>query len=65
MPKKSGLELLESRVWHDLSIIGYPINEWIPEKFDDSGDRILDVLIVGAGQGGIVDWIDRVRDTRQ
>ena len=33
--------------------IGYPLNEWVPEKFTKEGERVLDVLIVGAGQGGL------------
>ena len=53
MSKKTGLEILEERVSHDLSIIGYPINEWVPAKFDSDGQRVLDVLIVGGGQGGL------------
>ncbi|MBH67408.1 MAG: oxidoreductase [Rhodospirillaceae bacterium] len=53
MSKKTGLEILEARVSHDLSIIGYPINEWVPAKFDSDGQRVLDVLIVGGGQGGL------------
>ena len=31
--KVLGLSALEQRVKHDLSIIGYPLDEWVPEKF--------------------------------
>ena len=52
MIKTSGLLKLEKRIAHDLSIISYPINSWIPSKFDEQGKRVLDVLVVGGGQGG-------------
>ena len=51
--KVLGLGALEQRLQHDLNIIGYPLNEWVPEKFTKEGERVLDVLIVGAGQGGL------------
>ena len=44
---------MEKRPAHDLSIISYPINCWIPLKFDEKGQRVLDVLVVGIGQGGL------------
>ena len=52
MTKTSGLQKLEKCVAHDLSIISYPINGWIPSKFDEKGQRVLDVLVVGGEQGG-------------
>ena len=52
MIKTSRLQKLEKRSAHDLSIISYPINGWIPLKFDEKGQRVLDVLVVGRGQGG-------------
>ena len=51
--KVLGLSALEARLKHDLSIIEYPLNEWVPERFTKEGERILDVLIVGGGQGGL------------
>ena len=51
--KVLGLGALEQRLHHDLNIIGYPLNEWVPERFTKEGERVLDVLIVGAGQGGL------------
>ena len=51
--KTSGLQKLEKRVAHDLSIVSHPINGWIPSKFDKKGHRVLDVLVVGGGQGGL------------
>ena len=53
MIKTSRLLKLEKRIAHDLSIISYLINGWIPSKFDKQGKRVLDVLVVGGGQGGL------------
>ena len=47
-----GLAALEARVARDLDLIKYPEPRWVPERRTPSGERILDVLIVGAGQGG-------------
>ncbi len=47
-----GLEALKARVARDLDLIKYPEPRWVPERRTSSGERILDVLVVGAGQGG-------------
>ena len=52
MIKTSRLQKLEKHSAHDPSIISYPINWWIPLKFDENGQRVLDVLVVGRGLGG-------------
>ncbi len=65
MIKTSGLPKLEKRVAHDLSIISYPVNEWIPPKFDEQGQRILDVLVVGGGQGGLTIAFQLLRERVQ
>ena len=49
MIKTSGLLKLEKRTAHDLSIISYPVNVWIPSKFDEQDKRVLDFLVVGVG----------------
>ena len=48
-----GLGALEQQIIHDLEIIGYPLNEWVPRRYTDEGERVLDVLIIGGGQGGL------------
>jgi len=53
MIKTSRLQKLEKRSAHDLSIISYLINWWIPLKFYENGQRVLDVLVVGRVQGGL------------
>ena len=65
MIKTSGLPKLEKRVAHDLSIISYPVNEWIPPKFDEQGQRVLDVLVVGGGQGGLTIAFQLLRERVQ
>lgn len=46
------LAALEARVRRDLALISYPELRWLPEHRGPSGERVLDVLIVGGGQGG-------------
>ena len=48
----STLRELEERITHDLSLIDYPARSWVPpRRYQDQ--PVLDVLIVGAGQGGL------------
>ena len=65
MIKTSGLLKLEKRIAHDLSIISYPVNGWIPSKFDEQGKRVLDVLVVGGGQGGLAIAFQLLRERVQ
>lgn len=44
---------LETRVRRDLALTAYPADPWMPERTGPDGARLLDVLIVGAGQGGL------------
>lgn len=61
-PLSDGLTALEARVARDLSLIAYPEPRWVPERIAASGERILDVLVVGAGQGGLVTLFALLRD---
>ena len=65
MIKTSRLQKLEKRSAHDLSIISYPINWWIPLKFDEKGQRVLDVLVVGRRQGGLAIAFQLLRERVQ
>jgi cation diffusion facilitator CzcD-associated flavoprotein CzcO len=47
-----GGENLTGRVREDLALLSYPRRNWVPERIR-AGDRVLDVLIVGAGQAGL------------
>jgi cation diffusion facilitator CzcD-associated flavoprotein CzcO len=46
------LEALEQAVRRDLLYTGYPAHTWVPPQHRD-GSRVLDVAIIGAGQGGL------------
>ena len=43
-----GLAALEAQVRRDLSLIDYPAHAWVPQR-----PGVLDVAIVGGGQGGV------------
>lgn len=47
-----GLKVLEQRVAEDLAKVGYPSGRWVTPHHTHDGSRVLDVLIVGGGQGG-------------
>jgi FAD-dependent urate hydroxylase len=46
------LEALTARVHRDLELIAHPRSPWLEPKQAPDGSPALDVLIVGAGQGG-------------
>jgi len=47
------LAALEDRVRHELEILEYPKDDWVPATTHSSGRPVLDVAICGAGQGGL------------
>jgi len=46
------LDALAAVVRRDLNYTGYPAHAWIPPRLKN-GQRVLDVAIIGAGQGGL------------
>lgn len=44
---------LGTRVRRDLALVDYPRGDWVPPRRHPSGAPVYDVLIVGAGQGGL------------
>ncbi|MEQ8395273.1 NAD(P)/FAD-dependent oxidoreductase [Thalassobaculum sp.] len=48
-----GLRALELQIVRDLQRIAYPKSEWVPPRYGVDGERVLDVLVVGGGQGGL------------
>ncbi|MBV1830135.1 NAD(P)/FAD-dependent oxidoreductase [Komagataeibacter sp. AV436] len=48
----SDLAMLEARISRDLDMIAYPEGQWVPEHAVD-GQPVHDVVIIGAGQGGL------------
>jgi cation diffusion facilitator CzcD-associated flavoprotein CzcO len=57
-----GLAALEAAIARDLALIAYPEPRWVPERRAASGEPILDVLVIGAGQGGLVTLFALARD---
>jgi cation diffusion facilitator CzcD-associated flavoprotein CzcO len=54
MTAEVSLDTLGQRVRDDLDLLAYPRRDWLtPRRTRDGGAPILDVLIVGAGQGGL------------
>lgn len=48
-----GLDALEARVTEDLRTLSYPDAAWVPERQTPEGSPVLDVLVIGGGQGGL------------
>jgi cation diffusion facilitator CzcD-associated flavoprotein CzcO len=48
----SGLAALEAQIKRDHALTCFPEPLWVPPRRTAAGELILDVLIVGAGQGG-------------
>ena len=48
-----GLDALEMRVAEDLRTISYPDAAWVPERRTPDRKPVLDVLVIGGGQGGL------------
>jgi len=49
----SSLAALEARIAKDLEIVAYPDAAWVPEHRGPDERPILDVLVIGGGQGGL------------
>ena len=47
------LAALEARVRHDLEILDFPRERWLPKRAHPAGHHVHDVAIVGAGQSGL------------
>lgn len=53
LPAPEGLAALEARVKRDLDIQSYPSRSWVRSRETGAGEPVLDVLVVGGGQGGL------------
>src|SRR5579862_4861518 len=49
----SGLLALEAALTRDLERLAYPARDWVRPRVAPGGQDSLDVLIIGAGQGGL------------
>jgi cation diffusion facilitator CzcD-associated flavoprotein CzcO len=47
------LDRLADRVRTELDLLEYPKRDWLPQRRTAAGQTIYDVVIVGAGQGGL------------
>ncbi len=59
------LHILKDQAQRDLFTLRHPETDWMPQRVGPDGNKLLDVLIVGAGQGGlaIAGWLLRERVT--
>jgi cation diffusion facilitator CzcD-associated flavoprotein CzcO len=44
---------LESRVRDELGRTAHPVRAWVPQRTSPEGHHVYDVVVVGAGQGGL------------
>jgi FAD-dependent urate hydroxylase len=58
----AGLAQLAERVKRELSLLNYPARAWVDAKRTRAGAPILDVLVVGAGQGGLATAFGLLRE---
>jgi cation diffusion facilitator CzcD-associated flavoprotein CzcO len=57
-----GLRKLSEQVLRELELLDYPRREWMPARASSSGAHIYDVIIVGAGQGGLATAFGLLRE---
>ncbi|HEX4445153.1 MAG TPA: FAD-dependent oxidoreductase, partial [Polyangiaceae bacterium] len=50
---EAGLEHQAALVRRDLELLDYPRRDWLPVRRTAAGEPVYDVVIVGAGQGGL------------
>lgn len=62
MNETAALAALTARVRHDVELTRHPHLDWMPERRTREGAPLLDVLIVGAGQGGVVTAFQLMRE---
>ena len=44
---------LATRVREDLALLDYPLLDWVTPRSGPAGEHVFDVLVIGAGQGGL------------
>lgn len=58
----SGLAELTTRLRADLDLLDYPRRPWLTPKHGPDGTPVNDVLVIGAGQGGLVTAFGLMRE---
>jgi cation diffusion facilitator CzcD-associated flavoprotein CzcO len=56
------LERLTETVRRDLELVDYPRRDWLIPRKSSAGANVLDVLVVGAGQGGLATAFGLMRE---
>lgn len=51
--RSGGLAALQAAIARDLELLQYPRRPWVPARVTSGGEPVLDVLVVGGGQGGL------------
>jgi FAD-dependent urate hydroxylase len=64
-PQARALDTLVRRVERDLELLEYPRREWVTPRRSAGGAPIYDVIIVGAGQGGLATAFGLMRERVQ
>jgi cation diffusion facilitator CzcD-associated flavoprotein CzcO len=57
-----GLPALEAAIARDVELLQYPRRSWVPARTTSRGQPVVDVLVVGAGQGGLATAAALLRD---
>lgn len=61
-PSDVSLEAHARIVKRDLELLDYPRRDWLPSKKTSSGEPVFDVIVVGAGQGGLATAFGLMRE---
>ncbi len=56
------LRALEDAIRRDLDLLNYPAREWVLSRESSKGQKVLDVIIIGGGQGGLVSAFGLLRE---
>ena len=56
------LQALEDNIRRDLDLTNYPAREWVLARESSTGQKILDVIIIGGGQGGLASAFGLMRE---
>ena len=58
----AGLDALEAQLRRELMLTRHPEMAWMPERPGPGGAHLYDVVVAGAGQGGLVTAFQLLRE---
>ena len=58
----AALKALEDAIKRDLELLDYPARDWVLSRESSSGQKIIDVIIIGGGQGGLASAFALMRE---